>query len=62
MNRESLAKMRLDRRLLLRRGWLKDAEREQALASLPDVGHKATTLGEALDDESDAGASERPLA
>ncbi|TMA35566.1 MAG: hypothetical protein E6J87_03285 [Deltaproteobacteria bacterium] len=45
MNRESLEKLRLDRRLLRRRGWLSAAERARALEDLPDVSHKATTLG-----------------
>ena len=45
MNRESLEKLRLDRRLLSRRGWMSGAERARALEELPDVSHKATTLG-----------------
>ena len=59
MNRDSLAKMRLDRRLLTRRGWIDGNELDQALASLPDVAGKATTLGEVLDEkEDDAPASD----
>jgi len=46
MNRNSLARMRLDRRLMTRRGWIGAAELEHALAELPDVASKATTLGE----------------
>jgi hypothetical protein len=45
MNRESLDKMRLDRRLLHRRGWMSAAERARSLEELPDVAQKATTLG-----------------
>ena len=45
MNRESLDKLRLDRRLLNRRGWMSAAERARALEALPDVSQKATTLG-----------------
>jgi len=45
MDRESLDKLRLDRRLLHRRGWMTAAERVRSLADLPDVSHKATTLG-----------------
>jgi hypothetical protein len=37
----------LDRRLLRRRGWIEPADLERALASLPDVGHKAAPLEEA---------------
>ncbi len=47
MNRESLEKLRLDRRLIGRRGWMSRAERARALEALPDVLHKATTLGAA---------------
>src|SRR5439155_319178 len=45
MNRQSLDKLRLDRRLLNRRGWMRATERARALEELPDVSHKATTLG-----------------
>jgi hypothetical protein len=45
MNRKSLDKLRLDRRLINRRGWLSAAERARALEALPDVSQKATTLG-----------------
>jgi hypothetical protein len=45
MNRESLEKMRLDRRLMTRRSWMSATERARALEGLPDVSHKATTLG-----------------
>ena len=45
MNRESLDKLRLDRRLIRRRGWMSAAERARALEALPDVANKATTLG-----------------
>lgn len=55
MNRDSVTKLRLDRRLLHRRGWLTQEERERALAELPDVSQKATTLGAA-----DAGESASP--
>jgi len=45
MNRESLDKLRFDRRLLNRRGWMSAAERKRTLEALPDVSAKATTLG-----------------
>ena len=45
MNRQSLEKLRLDRRLMGRRGWMSNAERARALQDLPDVESKATTLG-----------------
>ena len=63
MNRDSLARMRLDRRLLLRRGWIGAAELERALANLPDVTGKATTLGAAEEGsgaQPDRGPEETP--
>ena len=39
-------KLKLDRRLLRRRGWVDPKELEKALADLPDVSHKAQPLGE----------------
>ena len=59
MNRDALQKLRLDRRLLERRGWMSEAELERELASLPDVGAKSTTLGEAADDREAAAGSAR---
>jgi hypothetical protein len=38
---DALRKLRLDRRLLERRGWISKAELERALAELPDVEDKA---------------------
>ena len=38
---EALRKLRLDRRLVDRRGWIPKAELERALAELPDVESKA---------------------
>ena len=54
MNRESLDKLRLDRRLLNRRGWMSAAERARALEALPDVSQKATTLGAESGEEAPA--------
>jgi hypothetical protein len=39
-------KLRFDRRLLRRRGWVDPEELEKELADLPDVSHKAQPLGE----------------
>jgi hypothetical protein len=38
---DSLRKLRLDRRMVDRRGWIPKVELERALADLPDVEHKA---------------------
>jgi hypothetical protein len=54
MNRESLERLRLDRRLINRRGWMSATERARALEQLPDVSQKATTLGDASGEESPA--------
>jgi hypothetical protein len=40
MDRRSLARLRLDRRLIARRGWIKPEELERELAALPDVSNK----------------------
>ena len=40
MNREATEKLKLDRRLMYRRGWISKAELEDALESLPDLSHK----------------------
>ena len=59
MNRDALQKLRLDRRLLERRGWMSDAELDRELASLPDVRAKAITLGDAADEREGAAGSAR---
>jgi len=51
MNRESLNQMRLDRRLIGRRGWIAADELAVELEKLPDVSAKKTTLGEADDQQ-----------
>ena len=40
MDRETISKLRLDRRLIQRRGWVSPEELEQALEALPDVSNK----------------------
>jgi hypothetical protein len=40
MNREATEKLRLDRRLIHRRGWVSKAELTKELESLPDASHK----------------------
>ncbi|MGH0028408.1 MAG: hypothetical protein ACQGVC_01345 [Myxococcota bacterium] len=45
-----MQRLRLDRRLLRRPGWITAAEVESELEALPDNAHKATTLG-AVEDE-----------
>ncbi len=50
MNRESLQKLRLDLRLVRRRGWTTEAELARELEKLPDASHKSISLGEAADE------------
>lgn len=40
MDRESMQRLRLDRRLIGRRGWIAPAELERELEALPDVSQK----------------------
>ena len=47
-------KLKFDRRLLRRRGWVDPEELEKELADLPDVSHKAQPL------EADEGFSQEP--
>ncbi len=49
MNNESIRKLRLDRRLIRRRGWIEEQELARELEDLPDAADKAITLGEAAD-------------
>ena len=43
MDRESMMRLRLDRRLIRRRRWISAEELERELEQLPDSAHKATT-------------------
>jgi len=43
MDRDSMIRLRMDRRLIRRRNWLSRGELERQLSDLPDVAHKATT-------------------
>lgn len=45
MDRESTRRLRLDRRLIRRQGWLSEEELERELAALPDVSHKIAPVG-----------------
>jgi hypothetical protein len=55
-----MQKLRLDRRLIRRRGWIGKAELERELGNLPDAASKATTLGDAADEREAAGAAAEP--
>ena len=46
MDRESLERLRFDRRLQNRRGWLAPGELERHVEALPDIKDKLTTLAD----------------
>ncbi len=47
MDRDATQRLRLDRRLIRRRGWISKDELGKELDALPDASAKATTLGAA---------------
>lgn len=60
MNRDSIQKLRLDRRLVRRRGWITENELTRELEKLPDVAQKAITLGAAADEREGESARRGP--
>jgi len=63
MDRESMRRLKLDRRLIRRRGWLSEQELERELAALPDASHKIAPIeGEpsAPLEQAEAPANESP--
>ena len=62
MDRESVNRLRFDRRLQRRKEWMDASEHEAYLASLPDVSEKMTTCGEDEGDAEGAASAERPEA
>ena len=46
MDNESTSRLKFDRRLATRRGWVEPDELEQELASLPDAADKMVALDE----------------
>ena len=55
MDRESVERLRFDRRLLRRRGWVEDGDYEAHLEALPDVSSKMTTGAEEEGEENQCG-------
>ena len=58
MDRKAMQQLKLDRRLVRRRGWIKGDDLERALAELPDVSHKVAPPSE--DEESESGEAAQP--
>ena len=55
MNRDALQQLRLDRRLIKRRGWISREELEKAVEALPDVSHKVSPPEEEAPAEAEEG-------
>ena len=60
MDQESMSKLRLDKRLATRRGWLSEGELAEELANLPDASHKIADTAD--DPAEEAGEPEAPPA
>ena len=56
MDKESVERLRFDRRLQRRPGWVEKTDQEAFLASLPDVSEKMTSCAEAEEEERTAEA------
>jgi hypothetical protein len=59
MNNASISKLRVDRRLHRRRGWIAEDELQRELDALPDVADKIRQLDE---DSADTGSAPREAA
>ena len=60
MNRDAMQKLRLDRRLIRRRGWVSKAELEKELESLPDVSDKIASPDDEHAESEDAPPAAAP--
>ena len=60
MDRESMKKLRLDRRLIRRRGWIRPNELEKELSRLPDVSDKVAPIEEDAPGANEADAPPDP--
>ncbi len=58
MDKESVERLRFDRRLQRRPGWVEKTDQEAYLASLPDVSEKMTSCAEEEDTAEEAGATD----
>jgi len=47
MDRENVKGLRMDVRLISRRGWIPEQELDREIAELPDVSHKVAAAGSA---------------
>jgi len=58
MDRESVERLRFDRRLQRRRDWVESSDVEANLEALPDVSDKMTTAAELEAEEAEQAAAE----
>ena len=49
MDRETISKLRLDKRLISRRGWISPDDLERELEALPDVSSKIAPIADGND-------------
>ena len=62
MDRESVERLRFDRRLQRRRDWVESSEVDANLEALPDVSDKMTTAAELEAEEAEQAAAESEAA
>jgi len=63
MNRDSIEKLKIDRRLIHRRGWISNSELQKQLEALPDVSDKIAPPEDSEDEaEAPSGAEAPPRA
>ena len=62
MNNESISKLRVDRRLHGRRGWIDEAELQREIDALPDVSDKMRTPDDELERPAESVGSPAPEA
>jgi hypothetical protein len=58
MDGDEVKKLKVDRRLIGRRGWISPEELEAALEALPDSAHKAKRPGEESSGDPDEATSD----
>ena len=60
MNRDATRKLKTDRRLIHRRGWISKEELDKQLDALPDVSHKIAPPEDLEDEEEAQSGAEAP--
>ena len=60
MDRESINRLKLDQRLIRRRGWISDEDLQRELAELPDSSHNIAPPSEEAGASGGAGEESTP--